>query len=222
MAIAPKVKKRSAAQVKAGQAFAAAGRASQAKSRAGFIKAHHGKKPPVSKARHQAGQRAAAAGRAAQAAKRAGKTPVNRAAVMPEEISLASPGATWPMGCNEVAPTCASVAVACHLLAATGFVMTDEDILKLHEMSGGDDGASISDVLEVVSQQWLSFAQRRVRLLTFFQTDETFLLSGLVVGVKLPHAGHAVLSCPGGMISWGRFMEWQGEPQEAWALEWGM
>jgi len=180
----------------------------------------------VSKARHAAGQKAAAAGRASQAAARARKaggravTPKVRAAVAPAELIL--PGSTWPTGCNDFAPTCASVAVACHLLAATGFAMADEEILKLHKLAGGDSGASISSVLEAISEHWAVFSHGRIRLLSYFQADEQFILAGMVVGVQLPHAGHAVLSVPGGMISWGQYLPWDGEPDEAWALEWGL
>jgi hypothetical protein len=213
--------------VAAGQAFAAAGRAAQASTRAQAIK-KTGKPPPVSKARKAAAQKWAAAGRASQAAakvKKAGGravTPKAKAAVAPAEL-LALPGLTWPMGCNDTVPTCASVAVVCHLQAATGLVMTDEQILRLHEKAGGWSGASIESVLEVLRDDWGPVSRFcSVRLLSFFQTDEQCLLAGLVVGVRLPHAGHAVLSAPGGMISWGRYMAWDGEPDEAWALEWGV
>jgi hypothetical protein len=221
MAVQPRAKKRSPAQVRAGQAYAAGGRAAQAAKRAEAIK-KTGKPPPRSKAQHAASLKAAAAGRAAQQARRQGKTPVSskaRGAVMPVELVL--PGSAWPLGCNDLVPTCASVAVACHLQAATGFTMSDEAILKLHQRAGGDNGASIENVLEAIKGDWLAFDHRHVRLLSFFPTDEQCLIAGLVVGVRLPHAGHAVLSAPGGMVSWGRYMPWDGEPEEAWALEWG-
>lgn len=224
MAVAPRKAKRSPAQVRAGRAFAAGGRAAQAASRSAAIK-KTGKPPPRSKAQKAASQKWAAGGRAAQAAARAKKaggravTPKARAAVAPE---LVLPGSAWPVGCNDTIPTCASVAVACHLQAATGFTMTDEEILKLHKLAAGSSGASIEDVLEAMSCHWATFGHGRIRLLSFFQTDESFLLAGLVVGIALPHAGHAVLSAPGGMISWGQYVPWQGEPEEAWALEWGL
>ena len=223
MAVQPPKKKRSPAQVKAGQAFAAAGRAAQARTRAAAI-AKTGKPPPASKARHAAAQRWAAAGRAAQAAKRQGKKPVPskvRGALAPDELAL-YPGSQWPTGCNDLVPTCASVAVAAHLQAAAGILLPEEEILRLHQLAGGDNGASIENVLEAFKASAFLFGRGRVRLLSFFQTDEQCLVSGLVVGVRLPHAGHAVLSCPGGMISWGRRMPWEGEPEEAWCLEWGV
>lgn len=223
MSIAPKagkVKKKSPAQLRAFKSFAAAGRASQARSRSAFMNAHHGRKPPVSKARHQAAINFAAAGRAAQAAKRAGKAaPKKRAAIATE---LVLPGSSWPSGCNDIAPTCASVAVACHMQAMTGLTPTDEEILKLHELAGGGYGVSISDVLEALSAHWPALAGGRVRLMSWFRADESFLVAGMVVGIALGHEGHAVLSAPNGMISWGQFMAWDGEPEEAWCLEWSV
>lgn len=228
MAVAPAKKKKSAAQASAATAFAAAGRAAQAATRAAVIK-KTGKPPPVSKARHQAALKWAAAGRAAQKAAKSGKSgmagkavPKKKVAAVAPELLLLHPGSGWPTGCNEVAPTCASTAVACHLQAATGFTMSDADILRLHKLAGGEAGAGISDVLEAMGENWARFSHGRVRLLSFFRTDEQFLLAGLVVGISLGHEGHAVLSCPGGMISWGQYLPWQGEPKEAWALEWGL
>jgi hypothetical protein len=225
MAVAPKKAKRSPAQVKAGQAFAAGGRAAQASKRAQAIK-KTGKPPPRTRAQKAAGQRFAAAGRAAQArsrAKASGRAvpPKTRAAVAPEPL-LVRP--EWPVGCNDVAPTCASAAVACHLQAATGLVIPDEEILRLHGLAAGPSGASIGDVLEAARDSWfkLSVNGARVRLVSFFQVDETFLLAGMIVGITLGHEGHAVLTVPNGMISWGQFMPWQGEPDEAWALEWAV
>lgn len=138
---------------------------------------------------------------------------------MPE---LLLPGAGWSAGCSGYAPACASVAVACHLRAATGITMTDSDILKLHRLAGGESGAGIASVLKAMAENWPVLGHGRVRLLRYFRTDEQFLVAGLVVGLRLGHDGHAVLSCPGGMISWGRFMPWDGEPDEAWCIEWGM
>jgi len=222
VAVAPRKKKRSPAQVRAGAAFAAAGRASQASARAAYIQ-KFGKPPPVSAARHAAGQKAAKASQAAAKARKAGVQPKARAAVMPEELLL-YPGSLWPLGCNDVVPTCAAVAVACHMQAATGITLSDKEILHLHELSGGGDGdgVCISDVLEVIKANWLAFGRGRTKLLSFFPTDEDCLVAGLVVGIRLPHAGHAVVSVPGGMISWGRRMAWDGVPEEAWCLEWGM
>ena len=229
MAVAPKKAKRSPAQVKAGQAFAAGGRRAQAATRAQAIR-KTGKPPPRTRAQKAAGQAFAAAGRAAQARARAKKAggravpPKKRAAVAPEPLLLVHPEPLWPTGCNDISPTCASTAVACHLKAVTGLVLPDTEILRLHELAGGGPGTSISDVLEAASLNWLKIGASgaRVRVQAFFRADEEFLLAGMVVGIALGHEGHAVLACPGGMISWGQFMPWEGEPDEAWCLEWGL
>ncbi len=219
VARAPKAKKRSPSQVKAGQAFAAAGRAKQAATRAAAIR-KTGKPPARTKAQTQAALKFAAAGRAAQKAKKAGKVvPKKVTAVAPGSL-LALPGSHWPTGCNDIEPTCAAVAVACHLQAVSGFTMTDEEILRLHQLAGGSTGVSIGDVLEAMTAHCFSLDWGRYRLLSFFQADEQFLLAGLVVGVALGHEGHAVLAAPNGMISWGQFLPWAGEPREAWALNW--
>jgi len=217
MARAPRASKRSPKQIAAARAWAAAGRAAQQRKHA---------KPTA--AQHQAALKWAAAGRAARQAKKAGgkavvaKLPAVRAAVMPEEVVL--PGADWPLGCNDVAPTCSAVAVAAHLRAATGRTMRETDILALHQIAGGESGASIESVLECLRSKPYVFATALggMRLRHFFRTDDQCIVAGLVVGIRLGHEGHAVVSAPGGMISWGRFMPWDGEPEEAWALEWGI
>jgi hypothetical protein len=131
------------------------------------------------------------------------------------------PGWSWLMACNDVAPTCAAAAVANHLLAYTGLRMTDEDIMSLHNMAGGDDGASIEAVLETIQSHRSCFgAASKAYLSTFTRTDSDVIVAGLVVGVRLQHAGHAVVSTSRGMVSWGRVMPFEGTPEEAWALEW--
>jgi hypothetical protein len=207
-------KNRSAAQIAAGKKFAAAGRAAQ--SRKGAARTAKQKAATL---------RFAAAGRAAQAAHRAAvkagkKTPVKaakRAAAAPGGLVL--PGTGWL--CNGPAPSCAAVAVANSLLAASGVLMSDEEIGLLHCMAGGDDGATIENVLEAATAEWWKFGGRgKARLWSYTPADVDVIVAGLVVGISLPHAGHAVLTAPGGMISWGALVPFDGEPQEAWALEW--
>lgn len=215
----PKVKKKSAAQAAAGKKFAAGGRAAQAATRASYAKSHHGAKLPRTRAQTQASLKRAAAGRAAQAAKRQGKKPpAKAAAVAPPGTGLLHPG--WSMGCNDTGPTCASAAVANHLLASTGLVMTEQEIAVLHMLAGGDDGADIPSVLEVLLARPALVAGGQGGLARFFQADEQALVPGLVVVTDLGHARHAVLSHPGGMVSWGGIRPWEGSPLEAWAIEW--
>lgn len=222
---APKIKKQSNKQItaehKAGEHWAAAGRAAQRKAAANpkTAAAEHAK-------RSAASRKAAVTSARNSALRKAGKkvpAPAQkRAAVIADAGFLIEdrlPGSLWLMGCNDVAPTCAAAAVANHLLADTGMAMTDEEVLRLHAMAGGDDGADISAVLEVMrSPHHILFS--KIRLARFSPTDEDCIVAGLVVGLRLGHAGHAVVSTPRGMISWGREMPWNGEPEEAWALEW--
>ena len=219
MARAPKVKKKSAAQAAAGKKFAAGGRAAMASKRAAYAKSHHGAKLPPSKAQTQASMKWASAGRAAQAAKKQGKKPpAKAAATAPPGTRPSLPG--WSMGCNDAGPTCASAAVANHLLASTGLEMTEQEIALLHMLAGGHDGADIPSVLEVLLARPALVAGARGGLARFFQADEQALVPGLVVVTDLGHARHAVLSHPGGMVSWGGIRPWEGSPLEAWAIEW--
>lgn len=209
MARAPRAAKKSAAQVAAGKAFAAGGRRAQAKARA------KGKAP--TKAQHQAALRWAAAGRASQAAKRAHKKPAPKktAALPMTHLPWADP-LLWLPGCNTELPTCVSVAVANHLLAQTGIIASDTDILELHDHAGGNDGACLGSVLDAASYHGLA----GVKLAKFWQCDENQIVPGLVYGVKMRRGRHVVLAHPYGMVSWGMVLSWAGQPDEAWALEW--
>src|SRR6266567_1509518 len=214
MAVAPKAKKAQsrkqvAAHHAAGLKWAAAGRASQAASRkASPVFAHH---------KSSQAARKAAKTRAKNKARKAGIKSVKFAAVAPAE---AVPGSLWTLGCNDVAPTCAAAAVANHLLWRTGRAMTDREVAWLHRAAGGDSGAAIADVLEYLRDSVMPLESGSVKLGSFCRTDEEVIVAGLIVGVKLPHARHAVVSVPGGMVSWGQVLPWAvGEPEEAWALE---
>lgn len=167
--------------------------------------------------KHNAALAAARKGKGKPAAK-----PVKRGAISPDVVD-GLPGWTpaWNMGCNDVFPTCAAAAVANHLLACTGLLMKDEDILALHKLAGGDAGADIATVLECMQSHRSAFGEgSKAYLANFTRTDEDCIVAGLVVGISLPHGGHAVLSHPRGMVSWGRVLPFAGIPQEAWALDW--
>ena len=78
----------------------------------------------------------------------------------------------------------------------------------------------IEDVLAAASEYWHRFGNGCARLQSYVPADLSVIVAGLVVGIALPHAGHTVLTAPGGMISWGQLLPYDGEPEEAWALEW--
>lgn len=131
----------------------------------------------------------------------------------------------WPglvPGFNDIYPTCSAVAVAAHLLYSADLAISDDQIWELHRLAGGteDEGVPIEAVLEALKSFLLKGPWWQVKLRDFCRTDENVLVAGLLVGITLPHAGHAVLTTPRGMVSWGRLMPFSGEPDEAWALEW--
>lgn len=216
MSAAPTKAHKSPAQVKANKAFAAGGRAAQARTRTAYEKAHNGKKPPRSKKQAAAARKWAAAGRAAQVAAKSGKkAPAGtKKAALPVAVCDYTGPSLWMPGCINELPVCYATAIANHLLAATGIVSTDADILKLHELAGGDDGARIDLALEAARDHGLA----GVKLKGFDGCEAIF--PGMVVGIQTRRGYHAVLAHPYGMISWGLLLPRHGEPQEAWALEW--
>jgi hypothetical protein len=215
----PKAKHRSPAQVRAGKAYAAAGRSAQAATRKAAIK-KTGKPPPRSAKQHAASVAAAKAGRSAQAARRAGKTPVShKKAALPalaRAHNLAEPGVVlWLPGCDEELPVCAVTAVANHLLAATGIITSDAEMLALHALAGGDSGATIGNVLDACADCGLGGRH----LAGFGMADRAS--PGTVTGLAMHDGYHAVLVAPAGMmISWGMVLPQLGDPREAWYLDW--
>ena len=189
------VKPRSAAQIAAGRAWAAAGRAAQvgkprtakqiAASRANLVKA-----------------------RAAQSAQAAGKKYVSAAKTA--TAPLAVPRETPLL---DSLPACAAAALAEHLWYWTGTAVTDEEVLALHELAGGH-GAPIAEVLEAAAEHglggwrpdtWTGYAEP---------------VPGLLCGLQLAAGYHAVLALPRGMLSWGMILPWPASPEEMWHLEW--
>lgn len=191
--------KRTAAQVAAGRAFAAAGRKAQAAARASATR--RGIKPAVSKAKRQAELRFAAAGRAAQARKRAGLKP------LPKKKPALAGGA----GIHEL-PVCAAVSIAEHLAAAARVLASDEEILALWRKT---EGGTLAEVIEAAADAFEGAPLRR-----FWRCDEDEFAPGLIYGVSLDVGYHAVLSWPSGLLSWGMVMPCLGRPDEAWQLEW--
>ena len=219
MSPAPKHKHKSPAQIRAGKAYAAAGRSAQAATRRAAIQ-KTGKPPPRSAKQKAASRKFAAAGRSAQAARRAGKTPVShKKAALPalsRAHTLAQPGIVlWLPGCDDELPVCAVTAVANHLLAATGAIATDADMLALHELAGGDSGATIENVLDAAATCGLAG-----RHLTRFGVADR-ASPGTIAGLRMAGGYHAVLVAPAGMvISWGMVLPQTGNPEESYWLDW--
>ena len=193
---------RTKAQHAADMKFAAGGRAAQARTRAAAI-AKTGKPPARSKRQHQAALKWAASGRAAQARSRAHLKPLPKTTP-----ALALPG----YGLHDL-PVCGPVAIAEHLLAATGVYATDEQILDL--AARAPDGCLADYVVEAASGGLAG-----VRLARFWRCDDESAVPGYLCGVRFRGGYHAVLMYPGGMLSWGMIMPVAGVPLECWWLEW--
>lgn len=194
----PRTKAQHAASVK----WAKAGRSAQAETRAAAI-AKTGKPPARTKSQHQASLRWAAAGRASQARARAHLKPLPK-----QKPALALPG----YGIHDM-PVCTAVAVAEHLLAATGIFAPDAAILDLAARA---PGGCLADYLAEAAAGGLA----GVRLSGFWQCDEDLFTPGLLYGVQFRQGYHTVLTHPAGMLSWGMLMPVTGVPAEAWHLEW--
>ncbi len=185
--------KHTVAQVAAEHKFAAAGRASQAKTRAAAI-AKTGKPPARSKKQKQAAIKFAAAGRAAQARKRAHLKPL--------------PKKTPTLG----GLPCAPAAIAEHLYASTGICVPDADIVA---WGSGLMGGCLGDYLEAATAGFGG-----ARLCGFWRCDADLFLPGVVYGVEMLGGYHAVLAHPDGVVSWGLILPRLGVPAEAWQLRW--
>jgi len=194
--------RRTKAQQAASHKWAAAGRSSQAATRAAAI-AKTGKPPARSKGQHQASLRWAASGRAAQARTRNHLKPLPK-----KQPALALPG----YGLHDL-PVCGPVAIAEHLLAATGVYASDSQVLDL---AARTPGGCLADYLEQAATGGLA----GVRLAYFWRCDDELAVPGLVYGVQFRRGYHTVLMVPGGMLSWGMLLPVTGRPLEAWSLKW--
>jgi len=239
---------RTRAQAAAASAFAAAGRASQARKRAAAI-AKTGKPPPVSKRRHQAALKWAAAGRAAQARKRAGLKPLPvhvralagdpAVSTMGGAVSYMSPAAGEGSVPCDAWPAVGPMSTATYLMilaeanrdspccAATAIathlylfrgIMATADDILALHAAGGGDGTHGALLPDLLELASGGFAGTRIA--SFFPVEDD-TLPGLVTGLRLPGGAHAVLSLGGAAcVSWGQVVPATGRDGEAWWAEW--
>lgn len=212
--------KRSKAQQAAARKWAAAGRAAQARKRA-YNVSHH--LPTRSNAQKQAALKWAAAGRAAQARKRSGQPPAPKkkaalAGGLEEYHSLTQTARDLMViaRANRAEPCCAATTLATHLYIMRGIIASEDEVLALHlAAAGGEEGAYLSDLLEVASS---GFAGTRIT--RFWRVDDPGL-PGIVARLQLPGGTHAALMLGGAAcVSWGRVLPVAGECEEAWWAEW--
>lgn len=154
--------------------------------------------------------------RAAQRARRGGKTPVIKKtpqAPCPGDGYGSLAAITLEGSWLHSLPVCAAVAAAASLQAWTGILAGTADIWELYLRAGE---TTIAATLEALAEHGLAGA----RLESFQPADLSYPAPGLIYGIQLAIGYHAVLSAPGGMLSWGSVIPLAGEPEEAWLLEW--
>lgn len=115
---------------------------------------------------------------------------------------------------------CAAEALAASLRLA-GRPVSDEDVLALHWLAGGDAdaGASVWATLRAARRHGLAGA----RLRSFRPARR--LAPGVIIGLELPGGPHTVTVDPSGQVwSWGELHDpaglGAGPVEEAWAVTW--
>lgn len=116
---------------------------------------------------------------------------------------------------------CAAQALAASLRLA-GRPVSDEDVLALHWLAGGDEdaGTTISATLKAAS--WHGLAG--VRPVAIRNVDSA-PVPGSIIGVTLPGGPHTVTLDPSGQVwSWGELHDpaelGAGPVEEAWLVDW--
>jgi hypothetical protein len=160
----------------------------------------------------------------------------------PARAAMTPADGGWLCGLNDAYDICAPVAIANHLLAATGRRVSDEDILRLYETvtGGGDHGAPIADSLAAAMSDGIGCCfPRAVRLVPV--TRASVRRSGLICGAELSleHQHRAFWECDHGpgwalhamVLRGGHVITWGGEiavsesflgchVTELWAVRW--
>jgi hypothetical protein len=167
------------------------------------------RKPASARNSAQVRAAATAAGRrAAQSVKAAPKASKTRSAALPEAFS--SRGEWITAGNDAGAGTCIAVAVANHRFIATGYRMTDAEVLELHEMAGVKP--RIPDVLRA-AQELYGIAYARI--------PAGYGLEFTVAGYPSEYGDHCAVTVPDGkVISWGEVIPLAETLEEAWAIRW--
>lgn len=179
-------------------------------------------KPRTAKQKQAARQNLVKA-RAAQKSRRAAKkgvAPKKAAAPLPGNLNLSgglsdASGRTGLPGAFHSLPLCAAVAVAASLQAQAGIAASAEEVWDLYLRTGT---APLGDVIEAAHEHGLA----GYRIAAYAPWDPDVRLDGLVYGVQLDIGYHAVLTVPGGMLSWDTVLPLTGEPEEAWCLSWAL
>jgi hypothetical protein len=107
---------------------------------------------------------------------------------------------------------CVAVAVANHLLAATGYRMKDTEVMMLHWL-GDDTIEGALKVLETGRAGWWKVAEYK-------PSDK--VVPGMLIGYETREGkDHAGLAMPGDrVITWGEACPLDGDVEEAWSVRW--
>lgn len=126
----------------------------------------------------------------------------------------ARPAGYWiTAGNDDGVPNCTSVAIANHLLAATGIRLADEDVIRFSAWHDGDLWQALCAAY--LLQPW------RDRVLLTAVRDAPAPGTGQVWGFEVPEGPHAALSSGRALVvSWGEEAPFRGTAEEAYELTW--
>lgn len=163
--------------------------------------------------------------RAAQKSRRAGKKFVTKKqaqAPAPASLEQASGGRSHDPTCTALPeaslhslPVCAAVAIAASCEYQTGAFVEPAEIWRLYKLAGA---ATLGGVIEAAAATGMA----GYRIASWQPWDPDVMLDGLVYGVAIEEGYHAVLTVPGGMLSWDTIVPRRGDPAEAWIIEWAL
>lgn len=138
----------------------------------------------------------------------------------PAKLARPPLGGNWITGPNEKYPLCGAVAIANHLLAATGVEASSGTIERLYRAAGGhgDSGAPMPALLAAAATEGL--AGCRLAAWAWADPDEADLLLLTLPGITDLHA--AAIS-GGDVITWGKAVPLSAlgaTVEAAWSLTW--
>ncbi len=149
--------------------------------------------------------------RGSQSAAKAYAKPIRRkAAVITPVVN-----ADWiAAGNNQGTENCVAVAIANHLLAWTGYRLTDDQVSDLHEAGDG----TIRGTLLAAAVLWRNI---RVALAVKLSCLSSLYPTGTLLGTSTSRGPHAVLLMPGNqVVSWGELTPLEDVTEEAWYVQW--
>ena len=152
--------------------------------------------------------------RAAQRSRRAGKKGVTKKQAQAPDTRSRSGVSIEGVSLHSL-PVCAAVAIAASCEYQTGAAVEPAEIWSLHKLAGR---TNLAGVIEAAAGTGMAGH----RIASWAPWDPDVPLDGLVYGVRIEEGYHAVLTVPGGMLSWDTVIARTGTPEEAWLIEWAI